>query len=97
MISETIKSNGFRKKLKTELIIGCKFDFLLNHIENQFEPWMNWSNYGKYNGDYKFGWDIDHIIELQTSNSEEELLRLNHYSNLRPLDSKINRVDRRYR
>jgi len=97
MISQTIKSNGLRKKLKTEKIIGCNFGYLLIHIEKQFKPWMNWSNYGKYNGNYEFGWDIDHIVELQTAKSEKELLKLNHYSNLRPLDSKINRIDRRFK
>ena len=23
---------------------------ILKHIESQFEDWMNWDNYGKYNG-----------------------------------------------
>ena len=55
---------------------------------------MNWDNYGRYNGEYGFGWDIDHIVELKTSQTEEDILKLNHYTNLRPLDSKINRVDR---
>jgi len=55
---------------------------------------MSLDNYGKYNGEYEFGWDIDHIIELKTITTEEDLLRLNHHLNLRPLDSKINRVDR---
>jgi hypothetical protein len=28
---------------------------------------MNWGNYGKYNGEINYGWDIDHIIPLYTS------------------------------
>jgi len=95
MINGIMKKHNYYKKSTSETIIGCTFIFLLYHIENQFEDWMNWSNYGKYNGEYNYGWDIDHIIELKTAKTEEDVLILNHYSNLRPLDSKINRVDRR--
>ena len=63
-------------------------------MESQFESWMTFENHGKYNGEYNFGWDIDHIIELKTVKTMEDIIKLNHYSNLRPLDSKINRVDR---
>lgn len=52
---------------------------------------MNWENYGLYNGDLFFGWDIDHIIPVSSANSEEEIIKLNHYTNLQPLCSKINR------
>ncbi len=51
----------------------------------------NWDNRGKYNGDFNYGWDIDHIIPISSADSEEDIIRLNHYSNLRPLCSKINR------
>ena len=84
-----------RKKLtKTELtknIIGCSYDEFILHLENQFEPWMNWENYGLYNGELNFGWDIDHIIPQSSGNTEEEIIKLNHYTNLKPLCSKINR------
>jgi len=49
---------------------------------------MSWDNHGLYNGEFNYGWDIDHIIP---ASSEEEILRLNHYTNLQPLCSKINR------
>ena len=52
---------------------------------------MSWSNYGKYNGDFNYGWDLDHIKPLSTSNSESDVIKLNHYSNLQPLCSKFNR------
>ena len=87
----------YYKKNSTEEILGCTFDDFKSHIEGNFEPWMNWSNYGKYNGEYEYGWDIDHIIELRAAKTENDILKLNHYTNLRPLDSKINRVDRNYR
>jgi len=52
---------------------------------------MNWQNYGKYNGQLSFGWDIDHVVPVSSAKTEEEVLKLNHYFNLRPLCSKINR------
>jgi len=43
----------------------------------------------------KIRWDIDHIIPLQTASCEEDIVRLNHYSNLQPLCSKLNREIKR--
>jgi hypothetical protein len=36
-------------------------------------------------------WDIDHIIPLSSAINEYDILKLNHYSNLQPLCSYINR------
>ena len=52
---------------------------------------MAWENKGLYNGELNYGWDVDHIKPLSTASSEEELIILNHYTNLQPLCSKINR------
>lgn len=52
---------------------------------------MTWNNYGLYNGTEKYGWDIDHVIPLSSALNENELLKLNHFSNLKPLCSKVNR------
>ena len=52
---------------------------------------MNWNNYGLWNGELNYGWDIDHIIPISSAKTEEEIIKLNHYSNLRPLCSQINR------
>ena len=38
---------------------------------------MNWENRGL--------WHIDHIIPLATAKTEDEIIRLNHYTNLQPL------------
>lgn len=56
---------------------------------------MNWNNHGKYNGEYNFGWDIDHIIPLDSAKTEEDIIKLNYYTNLQPLCSYINRVVKR--
>ena len=52
---------------------------------------MTWDNYGKYNGCINFGWDIDHIIPISSAKTEEEVYKLNHFSNFQPLCSKVNR------
>jgi hypothetical protein len=91
MISTTIKKNGYKKLSKTELILGCSFDFLKQHLESQFQHWMSWDNYGLYNGEFNYGWDIDHIVPLSSALNENDLLKLNHYSNLKPFCSYNNR------
>lgn len=91
LIRLSIKNKGLKKKSKTQQILGCSFEEFKNHLESKFEPWMNWDNYGLYNGEPNYGWDIDHIIPSSSALNEEELLKLNHFSNLQPLCSYINR------
>lgn len=91
IISKSFKQNGYTKKSRTYEILGCSFEEFKIHLESKFESWMSWDNRGKYNGDFKYGWDIDHIIPLASAKTEEDIIRLNHYTNLQPLCSKINR------
>lgn len=74
---------------------------LKKHLENQFEPWMNWNNYGIYkvdkwndNDQSTWTWQIDHIIPHSTfkyiSMEDENFKKCWSLSNLRPLSSKIN-------
>jgi hypothetical protein len=91
MICSTFKNKGYKKTTKTHFIIGCNFDEFKQYLESQFESWMNWDNKGLYNGTENYGWDIDHIIPLKTAITEEDVIRLNHYTNLRPLCSYYNR------
>ena len=58
-------------------MIGCLFDRLVLHIERQFLPGMSWENRSE--------WHIDHIVPLASASSLEEMERLNHFTNLRPL------------
>jgi hypothetical protein len=90
----------FRKfsKLKgksTEEILGCTFEEFRQHLESKFEAWMNWDNYGLYNGELNYGWDIDHIIPLSSVDTLEEIYELNHYTNLQPLCGYTNRYTKR--
>lgn len=93
-IINSIKRKNFLKKTKTEEILGCSFEEFKKHLELKFEPWMNWENYGNWNGTPKeknVAWDIDHIIPIDSAKNEEDLLSLNYYKNLRPFCSYTNR------
>lgn len=87
----SFKNKHYSKKTKTSKILGCSFEEFKLYLESKFESWMNWNNYGLYNGELNYGWDIDHIIPLSSSQTEGEIIKLNHFSNLQPLCSKINR------
>jgi len=91
LIGQKIRNCGYDKKSKTNEILGCPFEDFKNYLESKFETWMIWNNYGKYNGDFNYGWDIDHIIPISSATTEEEVIKLNHYTNLQPLCSKVNR------
>jgi hypothetical protein len=76
-VFNAIRKNGYKKSKKTEEILGCTLDYFRQHIESQFSDGMSFENHGE--------WHIDHIVPLSTAKTEEDVLRLNHYSNLRPL------------
>ena len=90
-ITNIFKKNGYTKNSRTKEILGCSFEEFKIYIESKFESWMNWENRGLFNGEINYGWDIDHIIPLSTAKTKEDLIKLNHYTNLQPLCSKINR------
>jgi len=98
LISRSIKSNGYQKESKTFEILGCSFETFKEHLESQFLSWMNWKNYGNPKDgliEPNKTWDIDHIIPLASATNKEELLKLNHYTNLQPLCSYENRFIKR--
>lgn len=91
LVSKSFKRNGYSKNSKTKDILGCSYEELKIYLESKFESWMNWNNYGKYNRELNYGWDIDHIIPISSALTEVDILKLNHYTNLQPLCSKVNR------
>jgi hypothetical protein len=84
MIRNSLKCKGLSKNKKSMDILGCSIEFFKAYIEEMFIDDMSWDNYGTC-------WDIDHKIPLSTAVTEEQVLELNHYTNLQPLDSHINR------
>jgi hypothetical protein len=98
LIKDSIKLKGYKKNTKTELILGCTFKEFKLYLESKFESWMNWDNHGNpKDGIFESNktWDIDHIIPISSAITEEDIIKLNHYSNLKPLCSKVNRFIKR--
>jgi len=73
-----LKLKNITKNNKTFEIIGCTPQELKQHIENKFTEGMKWELIGRYI-------HIDHIIPLCSANTEEEIYKLCHYTNLQPL------------
>lgn len=86
MIKRSLKTNTKRsgKLLKVEIILGCTVEEFREIIEKQFQPGMTWENHNR------FGWHVDHKIPVSMGKSKEEILKLNHYSNLQPMWSTEN-------
>lgn len=81
-LSSALKSKNFKKQDSITKSIGCTPEFLCKYIESKFKPGMNWNNRNL--------WHLDHIAPLSSVKTEEELLKLNHYTNLQPLWAKDN-------
>lgn len=97
-IRASMKSKGFSKNNKTLEILGCSFEEFKLHMENQFEDWMTWDNHGNPKDgilEPNKTWDIDHIEPIITAKTEDDIIRLNHYTNLQPLCSYVNRFIKR--
>lgn len=75
----TLAFTGKCKSKHTLELVGCSWEKLRTHISNQFRDGMAWENYGLH------GWHVDHIIPLSSARTEEELIKLCHYTNLQPL------------
>jgi len=90
-IRRSLVDSGYTKKYKSETILGCTISDFKLYIENQFEIWMNWENKGLYNGVPNYGWDLDHKIPLSSAMNEDDIIKLNHYTNIQPLCSHYNR------
>jgi len=91
LICVSFKSKSLNKKQKTEDILGCSFIEFKLYLESKFKPWMTWENKGLYNGKFDYGWDADHIVPISSAKTEDDIIRLNHYTNFQPLCSKVNR------
>lgn len=81
-ICQFVKSKKIHKDNQTRNILGIDLEGFKKYLEIKFQPYMTWDNYGE--------WHIDHIIPLNSANSEEELYKLCHYTNLQPLWAKDN-------
>lgn len=74
------------KKSKYEKILGYTIKEFKDHIEKNFENWMDWENYGE--------WEIDHITplrKLKYKSEKDKLFKIAwNLNNLRPLSKEKN-------
>jgi len=71
------KNNKYQKKNSIEPYIGCSFEELKKHIENQFTKGMTWEN--------KKEWHTDHKVPFSSVETLDEVKKLCHYTNMQPL------------
>jgi hypothetical protein len=104
MIRAYFKDNKNNKRGSCIDKFEYSFDDLKIHIEKQFEPWMNWQNWGKYDpqswkddDQTTWTWQIDHIIPHSTfqysSMDDEDFKKCWALDNLRPYPAKKNIID----
>lgn len=84
MLRDSFQRKGLKKQYKSEKILGCKINFFINHLLQTFKD-----NYG-YEWDGVEKTHIDHKIPLAIAKTEEEVIKLCHYSNLQLLKAKDN-------
>lgn len=98
------KNKGSKNNSSILKFLPYTIQELKEHLEKQFEPWMNWNNHGNYSvntWDDKdssiWTWQVDHIIPHSTfkysSMDDEEFQECWDLFNLRPLSSKQNISD----
>lgn len=81
-ITKSLQKNNYQRSEKIEQILGCTYDFFINHIEKQFLKGMTWEN--------RKDWHLDHIIPISTALCCDDVIKLNHFTNLRPIWAKDN-------
>lgn len=98
------KNYGSKNGSSINDFLPYSIEELKQHLENQFEPWMTWNNYGKYisiiwddNDPSTWTWQLDHIIpqsdlpyKSMIDNNFKECWAL---INLRPYSSKLNSIE----
>lgn len=84
-ITIAIKNGYFKEDGESHKMFGCNINELFGYLEEQFVNGMTWYNYGTY-------WEIDHRHTLSAATTPKDLMRLCHYTNLRPLEVSLNKL-----
>lgn len=82
-VRRLLRSSSYTATSGVYKTLGCSKPELLKWFESFFTPELHWGNMRE--------WHIDHITPLCSAKNEEELIKLCHYTNLRPLLAHDNR------
>jgi hypothetical protein len=77
-IRKSIQRRNQIKKTKATTILGCSIEQLYEHLKASAIK-----RYGKFFPQRRY--DIDHILPISLAKTEEELIKMNHYTNLQYL------------
>lgn len=88
---DALRAKGAKKLQSSMELIGCSPAELKSHLESQFAPGMDWSNFGRKKGIQC--WEIDHILPCASFDltDPEQQKRCFHFTNLQPLWATENR------
>lgn len=103
-VSASIRKCINKKNFSFTKFVPYSIQELKEHLEKQFEPWMNWFNQGVYkldkwidNDPLTWTWQLDHIIPHSifhyTSMKDQSFRDCWALSNLRPYSAKQNIID----
>lgn len=84
MVRESFRRFGYAKHGKTEQVMGCSWEIFVEHMRRQFTAGMTMDDL--ISGSIH----IDHIIPLSSAKTVDDVIKLSHYTNLRPLWAKDN-------
>lgn len=79
---------GKLKTKRTKEILGIEWDAFRQYIEDRFESWMSWDNWGIGEG----MWQVQHIIPRDFAINENEIYLINYYKNLIPMCATANGI-----
>lgn len=86
-VLKALKAQNASKNERTMKYVNCSVAHLYYHIEQQFEPGMNWDNMGKDDDGSRTGWEVDHRRPCASFdlNDEEQKYMCFHWTNLQPM------------
>lgn len=83
---KAMRDRKFSKNLSLFEYLGCTAAELQDYVESLWKPDMTWENWGKESD----RWVLDHDIPLSSAKTEEDVYRLSHFSNMKPMWSYLN-------
>ena len=81
LIRTSLRKQGYTKNSKTYNILGINYKGLLNWLNDKASNELNYKDNNVH---------LDHVIPISLTQTEEEILALNHYSNYQLLNSEKN-------